>query len=224
MIDFRYKDTVDRATGKVLKTGTGYTDDEITGLLIVLLFAGQHTSSITSAWLGAMILSHPEELAKLQQEQSATFGPGDKLNYESLLKMDGMRRAISETLRLYPPLILLIRKVMVERDVGQFTIPKGDIVMMCMPAGNKDPRFWSQAEEFRPDRFAPGSPEADTWSSKTVRRPSHPPLPVSSPGLLQMTHGAPRWYPAPPVFSTHCRCPTPAPSLWSTGSPTRIRL
>jgi len=168
MIDFRYKDTVDRATGKVLKTGTGYTDDEITGLLIVLLFAGQHTSSITSAWLGAMILSHPEELAKLQQEQRATFGPGDKLNYESLLKMDGMRRAISETLRLYPPLILLIRKVMVERDVGQFTIPKGDIVMMCMPAGNKDPRFWSQAEEFRPDRFAPGSPEADTWSSKTV--------------------------------------------------------
>lgn len=28
------------------------TDDEITGLLIAALFAGQHTSSITSTWTG----------------------------------------------------------------------------------------------------------------------------------------------------------------------------
>jgi len=45
---------------------------------------------------------------------------------------------------------------MVERTVGAFTIPKGDIVMMCLPAGNKDPRYWSDAESFRPSRFATG--------------------------------------------------------------------
>lgn len=32
------------------KDGTRITDDEVTGLLIALLFAGQHTSSITSSW------------------------------------------------------------------------------------------------------------------------------------------------------------------------------
>jgi len=33
------------------KDGTAITDEEVTGLLIALLFAGQHTSSITSSWL-----------------------------------------------------------------------------------------------------------------------------------------------------------------------------
>ena len=33
------------------------------------------------------------------------------LNYANLLEMDAMRRAITETLRLYPPLILLMRQV-----------------------------------------------------------------------------------------------------------------
>lgn len=32
--------------------GRQLTSDEITGLLIAVLFAGQHTSSITSAWTG----------------------------------------------------------------------------------------------------------------------------------------------------------------------------
>lgn len=40
-IDARYKNP-DRPT----------TDEEITGLLIAALFAGQHTSSITSTWTG----------------------------------------------------------------------------------------------------------------------------------------------------------------------------
>ena len=37
-VDMKYKD------------GSTNTDDQVTGLLIALLFAGQHTSSITSTW------------------------------------------------------------------------------------------------------------------------------------------------------------------------------
>ena len=40
------------------------------------------------------------------------------LNYHRLLEMDAMRRAITETLRLYPPLILLMRKAMKDLKVG----------------------------------------------------------------------------------------------------------
>jgi sterol 14-demethylase len=32
--------------------GRASNEEEITGLLIAVLFAGQHTSSITSAWTG----------------------------------------------------------------------------------------------------------------------------------------------------------------------------
>jgi sterol 14alpha-demethylase len=39
------------------KDGTAIKDTEIHGLLLAALFAGQHTSSITSTWLGAHITS-----------------------------------------------------------------------------------------------------------------------------------------------------------------------
>ena len=33
MIDFRYKDETDPHTGRVVKEGRGYSDEEVTGLL-----------------------------------------------------------------------------------------------------------------------------------------------------------------------------------------------
>ena len=41
MIDFRYKDVYDKVSGALKKKGSPYTDSEVVGLLIVLLFAGQ---------------------------------------------------------------------------------------------------------------------------------------------------------------------------------------
>jgi sterol 14alpha-demethylase len=38
----------------VYKDGTKLSDDEIVGLLIALLFAGQHTSSISSTWYSTL--------------------------------------------------------------------------------------------------------------------------------------------------------------------------
>lgn len=42
-VDMKYKD------------GSHNTDEQIVGLLIALLFAGQHTSSITSTWTSLLI-------------------------------------------------------------------------------------------------------------------------------------------------------------------------
>lgn len=154
----------------MLRKGRSFTDSEVTGWLIVLLFAGQHTSSITSTWLGAMILSHPEALQDLKAEQERLAPDAASLTYASLLEMDCMRRSITEALRLYPPLILLMRKVM-KKDfkVGAHTIPKGDVVGLCAPASNLDPRYWHDATAFKPSRFLKGtSPEADTFDSRSV--------------------------------------------------------
>lgn len=37
--------------------GRQMTEEEITGLLIAVLFAGQHTSSITSSWTGYFMIN-----------------------------------------------------------------------------------------------------------------------------------------------------------------------
>jgi len=135
----------------------------------VLLFAGQHTSSITSTWLGAMLLSNPGALAELRAEQERLCPDEASLNYANLLEMDTMRRSVTETLRLYPPLILLMRKVMKDGfKVGAHTIPKGDVVGLCAPASNLDHRYWHDALAFKPERFAKDGPEASTFDSRSV--------------------------------------------------------
>jgi len=42
------------------RDGSTVNDEQITGLMIALLFAGQHTSSITSSWTGLHLLANPE--------------------------------------------------------------------------------------------------------------------------------------------------------------------
>ena len=84
--------------------------------------------------------------------------------------MDAMRRAITETLRLYPPLILLMRKVMVAGGlkVGAHTIPKGDVVGLCAPASNLDPRYWSEVTSFKPERYLAGADAEQMFDSRSV--------------------------------------------------------
>ena len=153
----------------MLKPGRGFSDSEVTGWLIVLLFAGQHTSSITATWLGAMLLHNPAAMAEAKAEQEARVPDAASLNYANLLEMDGMRRAITETLRLYPPLILLMRQVMVDGlKVGEHTIPKGDVVGLCAPASNLDPRYWPNATAFEPARYLPGQENEAMFDSRSV--------------------------------------------------------
>lgn len=68
--------------------GRALTDDEIGGLLIAALFAGQHTSSITSAWTGYQLIHNREWWDKVVEEQKrvvATYE--DSLGYEALNDM-----------------------------------------------------------------------------------------------------------------------------------------
>ena len=76
IIDFRYNDVIDPKSGRGLKRGESFKDSEVTGWLIVLLFAGQHTSSITATWLGAMLLDHPAAMEELKAEQVRPISPG----------------------------------------------------------------------------------------------------------------------------------------------------
>ena len=82
---------------------------------------------------------------------------------------DEATRSLEQTLRLYPPLILLMRKVMVNNfKVGAHTIPKGDVVGLCAPASNLDPRYWDDATMFTPERYLPGAANEQMFDSRSV--------------------------------------------------------
>mmetsp|Transcript_30855 Transcript_30855/g.61088 ORF Transcript_30855/g.61088 Transcript_30855/m.61088 type:complete len:493 (+) Transcript_30855:98-1576(+) len=145
------------------RDGRPFSDDQITGLLIALLFAGQHTSSITSTWAALFIAKDPEILKRVHGEQEELFADGKAMDYNHVNKMALLHNCIRETLRLCPPLILLMR--MAKRDIPvtckgkNYTVPKGDIVMVSPAAAQRLEEVFRNANVFDPDRFGPGREE-----------------------------------------------------------------
>ncbi|XXG52721.1 hypothetical protein AAC387_Pa03g0970 [Persea americana] len=152
-IDSKYKD------------GRPTTDTEVTGLLIAALFAGQHTSSITSAWTGAYLLRHKEFLSAVLEEQKSLMKQhGKKVDHDVLSEMDVLYRCIKEALRLHPPLILLLRSshsdfTVKTREGKEYDVPKGHIVATSPAFANRLPYIYRDPDRYDPDRFAAGRDE-----------------------------------------------------------------
>jgi sterol 14-demethylase len=152
-IDSKYKD------------GRPTTESEITGLLIAALFAGQHTSSITSTWTGAYLLRHNEYLSAVLEEQKNLMKKhGNKVDQDILSEMGVLHRCIKEALRLHPPLIMLLRSShsdfsVTTRDGKEYDIPKGHIVATSPAFANRLPHVFKDPERYDPDRFAAGREE-----------------------------------------------------------------
>uniref|UniRef100_A0A2P2MQU7 sterol 14alpha-demethylase n=1 Tax=Rhizophora mucronata TaxID=61149 RepID=A0A2P2MQU7_RHIMU len=152
-IDAKYKD------------GRPTTDSEVTGLLIAALFAGQHTSSITSTWTGAYLLCYKEYLSTVLEEQKNLIKKhGKKVDHDILSEMDVLYRCIKEALRLHPPLIMLLRSSHTDFTVTtgegkEYDIPKGHIVATSPAFANRLPHIYKEPDRYDPDRFAAGREE-----------------------------------------------------------------
>ncbi|XP_022885275.1 obtusifoliol 14-alpha demethylase-like isoform X1 [Olea europaea var. sylvestris] len=152
-IDSKYKD------------GRQTTESEVTGLLIAALFAGQHTSSITSTWTGAYLLCNPTYMsAVLKEQKNLTQKHGNKVDHDILSEMEVLHRCIKEALRLHPPLIMLLRSSHSDFSVKthegiEYDIPKGHIVATSPAFANRLPQIYKNPDKYDPDRFAPGRDE-----------------------------------------------------------------
>ena len=58
-----------------VRTGRSLSDDEIAGMMIGLLLAGQHTSSTTSAWMGFFLAQNKDIQVKITHSLRAFIHP-----------------------------------------------------------------------------------------------------------------------------------------------------
>ena len=93
--------------------GSPVSDAEAAHMMIALLMAGQHSSSVTSSWILIHLAAQPEVTEELYQEQLRVLGKdfSRPLNYEDLQRLPLLMHVIQETLRLHPPIHSIMRKV-----------------------------------------------------------------------------------------------------------------
>jgi len=125
--------------------------------LLAALFAGQHTSSITSTWTGVHIIRDKKKYeARLLDEQKKVLDKTDgEITLEALYEMELLNSCMKESLRLHPPLILLLRKLKQDLTYNGYTCPKGDIIAVSPVVAHRQANVFPKPNDFDPDRFLP---------------------------------------------------------------------
>jgi sterol 14-demethylase len=139
--------------------GGTLTDHEITGMLVAAMFAGHHTSSVTTAWTMFELLQHPHELKRVVDEVDQVYAKDPTLSFGSVRELSVTEWAVKEALRIHPPLFILLRTVMQDFEISGYTIPKGAWLIVSPLVAHKQDDVFADAMKFDPDRYGPGRQE-----------------------------------------------------------------
>nr|CAB3471980.1 unnamed protein product [Digitaria exilis] len=134
------------------------TNGTIKALIFDLFGAGSKTAAITLQWAMSELIRHPEMMKKAQDEVSNILNGKPRVTEDDLGEMKYLKLVIKETLRLHPAAPLLIpREARETCKVLGYDVPKGTRVLVNAWAIGRDPKYWDDAEEFKPERFESGA-------------------------------------------------------------------
>ncbi|KAJ0980127.1 hypothetical protein J5N97_008382 [Dioscorea zingiberensis] len=133
------------------------TNECIKSVIFDMFSAGSETSANTLEWAMTELMRNPTVMRKAQREvrEVLTARKDDKLNEEEAMRdLYYLKMVIKETLRLHPPAPLLLPRECQETcEVLGYKIPAKARVLVNVWAMGRDPKYWDDAEEFKPERF-----------------------------------------------------------------------
>jgi sterol 14-demethylase len=102
---------------------------------------------------------HPEWMGKVVGELDEIYADGRDVSYQALREIPLLECALKETLRLHPPLVILMRKVMHDFHYKGWTIPAGALAAASPAVSNRMPEHFPNPERYEPERYGPGREE-----------------------------------------------------------------
>ncbi|MCX4095464.1 cytochrome P450 [Nocardia sp. alder85J] len=133
--------------------GLRFSASEVTGIFISMMFAGHHTTSGTAAWTVIELLRNPEVLAGVTAELDELYADGQDVSFHALRQIPQLDAVVKETLRLHPPLIILMRVARDEFEVCGNSIAAGDLVAATPAISNRLPEDFPEPDRFDPGRY-----------------------------------------------------------------------
>lgn len=129
--------------------GSPLSEKDLRDELLTLLTDGPTSSSL--AWVFERLLRHPEKLARLQGEVLA--GEGE----------DYLDAVIKETLRLRPPVSVVVRRLLRPATLGGYELPAGTLVAPCVYLVHNSAEIYEDPGSFMPERFLERRAAVPTW-------------------------------------------------------------
>jgi cytochrome P450 len=116
--------------------GNGLTDGEMFNLCLLLMVAGNETTTNLISNSISVMLTHPKEYERLRADHSLVKG------------------WIEETLRWASPTRVVFRKALEDTELGGAKIKEGDQLLLLLASANRDEKVFEDPETFIPERDA----------------------------------------------------------------------
>ncbi|KAH7098797.1 cytochrome P450 [Auriculariales sp. MPI-PUGE-AT-0066] len=135
------------------------TEQEIISNCIVLLLGGYETSAHALAFLLGELAADPEKQEKVYAEILANVSTdGVPPSYKDMHKFPLVLATFHEALRLWPISTNFLKAtvqdtVLPTANGRSHLIPKGSLIEQSLTALHYNPKYWSDAEAFKPERF-----------------------------------------------------------------------
>nr|ABG88966.1 cytochrome P450 CYP51H11 [Avena strigosa]ABG88967.1 cytochrome P450 CYP51H11 [Avena strigosa] len=155
------EDVLQRFIDATYKDGRGTTVEEVSALIITLIFAGKHSSAMTSTWTAACLLDHANSLDAALEEQRKIIGKyKDKIDYNILSEMGVLHSCIKEAARMHPAPPALVRQVKKHvtvrtKEGNEYGISRGHTLVHLVMLNGLLPHIYKDPEVYDPDRFRP---------------------------------------------------------------------
>ncbi|CAG4941257.1 unnamed protein product [Colias eurytheme] len=134
------------------------TDHEIKEEVDTIMFEGHDTTAAGSSFLLCLLGIHQDIQTRVYDELYSIFGDSDRpCTFEDTLQMKYLERVIFESLRMYPPVPIIARKL--NRDVkistNNYVLPAGSTVVVGTFQIHRNPKYYKNPNVFDPDNFLP---------------------------------------------------------------------
>lgn len=154
---------------KPSQNGPLLTPDLLMANCITFLLAGHETTAMLLTWTTLLLSEHPEWQTRAREEVNAVFAAnGGKIpSFDQLNELKIVSWILQESLRLHPPAAVMGRSCTETTKLSDnLTVPAGCDILIPIAAIHRSKELWgSDANEFKPERFANGIGKAATHPS-----------------------------------------------------------
>jgi cytochrome P450 len=147
------------------ETGQCFSADEMVDQVAIFFLAGHETSASALAWTLYLMAIYPEWQDRLATEAQAL----KDADFAVMSKLRLSRDVFRETLRLYPPVPMMVREAQCPETFRDRTAPKGAQLVLSPWHLHRHVRLWDNPDGFDPNRW-------QTENGKTCQREAYIPF------------------------------------------------
>jgi cytochrome P450 len=143
--------------------GAPLDNEALRNEVAVIFMAGHETTANCLAWAWYLLSQAPDVEARLHAELDSVLA-GRPPTLADLPALPYTRAVIDETLRLYPPVPLLVREAGRDEMLRRRKVPAGSLVMVVPWLLHRHRLYWQRPDYFIPERFMPGHAVHDRFA------------------------------------------------------------